>query len=50
MTRKMQQPGKRPLSLAPLKFDEAVTDLLKVGPMPKPAKVKPKAKKRAKSS
>jgi len=30
----------RPLSLHPLKFDEAITDLLKIKPMPKPPKVK----------
>ena len=36
----------RPLSFHPLKFDEAITDLLKIKPMPKPPKkVKlPKAK------
>ena len=28
----------RPLTLHPLKFDEAITDLLKVKPMPKPPK------------
>ena len=28
----------RPLSLHPLKFDEAITDLLKIKPMPKPDK------------
>lgn len=38
---------KRPLSLAPLSFDEAVRDLLKVKPMPKPSKKKTTAKKRA---
>ena len=40
----------KPLSLAPLKFDEAITDLLKIKPMPKPptlAKAKPKKKRRA---
>lgn len=34
------------LSLSPLSFDEAVTDILKIKPMPKPPKKKPKAKKR----
>jgi hypothetical protein len=35
----------RTLSLAPLSFDEAVTDILKIKPEPKPPKEKPKAKK-----
>jgi hypothetical protein len=38
--------GKRPLSLAPLSFDEAVTDILKIKPEPKPPKKKRSAKKR----
>jgi hypothetical protein len=40
----------RPISLRPLKFDEAITDLLKIKPMPKPPKKQKsaKAKKRAK--
>ena len=44
------KPQGRPLSLNPLKFDEAVTDLLKVKPPPKrkrkakTAKRKPRAK------
>jgi hypothetical protein len=37
----------RALSLAPLSFDEAVTDILKILPMPKTPKKKAKAKKRA---
>jgi len=37
---------KHRLSLAPLSFDEAVTDILKIKPMPKPTKKKTKAKKR----
>jgi hypothetical protein len=37
----------RALSLAPLSFDEAVTDILKIKPMPKQPKKKPRAKKRA---
>jgi len=28
----------KPISLHPLKFDEAITDLLKIKPMPKPPK------------
>jgi len=36
---------KRPLSLAPLSFEEAITDLLKIKPDPKLLR-KPKAKKR----
>jgi hypothetical protein len=39
---------KIPLSLAPLSFDEAVTDILKIKPEPKPPKKKPTAKKRVK--
>jgi hypothetical protein len=34
----------RPLSLHPLKFDEAITDLLKIKPMPKPPKKQKQAK------
>jgi hypothetical protein len=37
------------LSLSPLSFDEAVSDLLKIKPEPKPPKKKPVAKKRQKS-
>ena len=33
------------LSLKPLKFDEAVTDLLKVKPLPKPKRPKAAKKK-----
>jgi len=39
----------RRLSLAPLSFDEAVTDILKIKPEPKSPKKKPKAKKQASS-
>jgi hypothetical protein len=38
----------RPLSLHPLKFDEAITDLLKIKPMPKPPKKQKKAKAQTK--
>jgi hypothetical protein len=38
------------LSLAPLAFDEAVADILKVKPEPKPPKKKPSAKKQGKTS
>ncbi len=34
----------RLLSLRPLKFDEAITDLLKIKPMPKPPKKQKQAK------
>jgi len=39
------------ISLHPLPFDEAVTDILKIKPEPKPPKQqpKPKAKRRGKS-
>jgi len=48
----------RPLSLHPMKFDEAITDLLKIKPMPKPPKqpklsrerIGAKTRKRAKRS
>jgi hypothetical protein len=46
----------RPLSLHPLKFDDAITDLLKIKPMPKPprkqehARAKPTRKVKRKSS
>jgi len=36
----------RKLSLAPLSFEEAVTDLLKIKPESKPAKKKPTVQKR----
>jgi hypothetical protein len=36
----------RKLSLAPLSFDEAVTDILKIKPVPKASKKTQKAKKR----
>ena len=36
------------ISLSPLSFDEAVSDILKVKPEPKPPKKKAKAKKAAK--
>ncbi len=39
---------KTSLSLYPLGFDEAVSDLLKIGPMPKPPKKKRAAKKKTK--
>lgn len=42
---KRKQPTK--LSFAPLSFDEAVTDILKIKPEPKAPQKKPKAKKRA---
>jgi hypothetical protein len=42
MATSKQQSGKR-LTLSPLSFDEAVTDILKI--KPKPRKDKPKAKK-----
>jgi hypothetical protein len=42
----MKREQKR-LSLSPLSFDEAVTDILKVKPMPKPPKRKRSAKKRS---
>jgi hypothetical protein len=38
---------KRPLSLAPLSFEEAVTDILKVKPMPKPLKKREKKRTKA---
>lgn len=41
---KKEKATKKALSLAPLSFDEAVTDILNVGPMPKPPKKKRKAK------
>jgi hypothetical protein len=47
---KRSQRRKRPLSLSPLTFDEAVTDILKIPPMPKAPKKKRATKKRAKSS
>jgi len=38
----MQEPRRRALSLHPLQFEEAVTDLLKIKPEPKqPKKAKP---------
>ena len=43
----MNKNERRPLSLSPLSFDEAVTDILKIKPMPEAAKKKLKAKKRA---
>jgi hypothetical protein len=39
----------KPLSLAPLKFDEAITDLLKIKPMPKPPKKQRQAKAKMRS-
>ena len=36
----------KPVSLHPLKFEEAVTDLLKVEPEPRPDKVKKRGKHR----
>ena len=41
-------PKRKALSLAPLTFDEAVTDILKVKPEPKAPKKRPKAKKQGK--
>ena len=38
MTREPKQSEQRPLSLSPLTFGEAVSDLLKISPMPKPPK------------
>ena len=46
---KLKLQEKTRLSLAPLSFDEAVTDVLKINPEPKPPKKKPRAKKRAKA-
>lgn len=40
------KPDHTRLSLAPLSFDEAVTDILKIKPEPKPPKKKAQAKKR----
>jgi len=40
--------NRKTLSLRPLKFDEVITDLLKIKPMPKPPK-KPKKPKLAKA-
>ena len=37
------------LNLSPLSFDEAVTDILKIRPEPKPPKKKAKTEKRVKS-
>jgi len=37
-TMKRSEPGKRPLSLSPLSFDGAVTDILKIQLEPKPPK------------
>ena len=34
----------KPISLHPLKFDVAITDLLKIKPMPKPPKKQARAK------
>jgi hypothetical protein len=45
--RSMQREKKPRLSLAPLKFKEAVSDLMKIKPEPK-QKPKPKAKQKAK--
>jgi hypothetical protein len=47
-TRQRPRPA-RPLSLAPLSFDQAVADILKIKPEPKAPKKKAKAKKQAKS-
>jgi hypothetical protein len=47
---KQSQMDKGPLSLAPLSFDEAVTDILTIKPEPKPATKKLKAEKRAKGT
>jgi hypothetical protein len=44
------KPVPRKLSLAPLSFDEAVTDILKIKPVPKPPKKRLKAKKLGKTS
>jgi hypothetical protein len=44
------KPTKKSLSLAPLSFEEAVTDILKIPPMPKAPKKKLKARKRPKTS
>jgi hypothetical protein len=41
---------RKSISLAPLKFDEAVADILKIKPEPKQPKKKPQVKKSAKSS
>jgi hypothetical protein len=38
----------KPISLHPLKFDEAITDLLKIKPMPKPPKKQKQAKAQTK--
>jgi hypothetical protein len=46
MTKQLPKSGQRHLSLAPLNFDEAVTDILKIKPEPKQSKQKPKGKKR----
>ena len=45
---KTKRQSLKPLSLNPLSFDEAVTDILKVGRPPKPPKKKPKAKRQDK--
>jgi hypothetical protein len=42
--------AKRPLTLHPLKFDEAVMDILKVKPGPKPPKKKAAAKGQRKNN
>ena len=47
---KEAQTKKRRLSLAPLSFEEAIADILKVGSMPKLPKKRRNAKKRAKTS
>ena len=39
-----QNSKSRPISLHPLRFEEAITDLLKVKPMPKPPKKQAKAR------
>ena len=43
-------PQERRLSLHPLKFDEAITDLLKIKPMPRPPKKVKLAKAKVRTS
>jgi hypothetical protein len=50
MTKKHTREQRPKLSLSPLSVDEAVSDILKIGPMPKPPKKKRKAKRRPKSN
>ena len=46
MTDKLPKPRNRLLSLHPLKFDEAISDLLKIKPEPKKNKRKPPRKQK----